>query len=453
MQTNFVSPNEIRAQFARAMSVMYSQEVPAYSTLVTMVKSINDEVLKHDDVLRQQLTNADNLARISEERHGAIRLGTEKELFNIRRLFAVMGMQPVSYYDLSVAGIPVHSTAFRPVSRADLAANPFRVFTSLLRLELVEDNALREAANAMLAKREIFTPEALQLIESFEQRGGLTAAEADAFIAAALETFRWHQNATVTTALYEQLHETHRLVADVVSFKGPHINHLTPRTLDIDLAHRQMAAHGMQAKATIEGPPRRQCPILLRQTSFKAIEEAVNFADDKGHYVAGAHTARFGEIEQRGIALTPKGRALYDQLIHQTRELASQAADLTYEAALEQVFVDFPDDYLTLHNDGLAYFEYHRAAVAIDAAVTKETLPQQLENGQVELVPITYEDFLPVSAAGIFQSNLGHESAQNFSAQGNQAVFESALGCHVLDEFALYADMSEASLNRLLLRS
>ncbi len=26
----------------------------------------------------------------------------------------------------------------------------------------------------------------------------------------------------------------------------------------------------------------------------------------------GTHTARFGEIEQRGVALTPKGRQLYD---------------------------------------------------------------------------------------------------------------------------------------------
>ena len=45
----------------------------------------------------------------------------------------------MGYYDLSVAGVPVHSTAFRPVTDAALLANPFRVFTSLLRLELVDD--------------------------------------------------------------------------------------------------------------------------------------------------------------------------------------------------------------------------------------------------------------------------------------------------------------------------
>jgi uncharacterized glyoxalase superfamily metalloenzyme YdcJ len=39
-------------------------------------------------------------------------------------------------------------------------------------------------------------------------------------------------------------------------------------------------------------------PILLRQTSFKALTEGVRFVGDDG--APGHHTARFGEIEQRG---------------------------------------------------------------------------------------------------------------------------------------------------------
>jgi uncharacterized glyoxalase superfamily metalloenzyme YdcJ len=68
---------------------------------------------------------------------------------------------------------------------------------------------------------------------------------------------------------------------------------------------------GIEPKALIEGPPRREVPILLRQTSFKALEEPVMFAGEH----RGTHSARFGEIEQRGVALTPKGRALYDRLL------------------------------------------------------------------------------------------------------------------------------------------
>ncbi|PWQ88651.1 DUF1338 domain-containing protein, partial [Enterococcus faecium] len=67
----------------------------------------------------------------------------------------------------------------------------------------------------------------------------------------------------------------------------------------------------------VEGPPTRRHPILLRQTSFKALQETVAFRDQQGR--EGSHTARFGEIEQRGAALTPKGRQLYDKLLDATR--------------------------------------------------------------------------------------------------------------------------------------
>jgi uncharacterized glyoxalase superfamily metalloenzyme YdcJ len=69
-----------------------------------------------------------------------------------------MGMQPVGYYDLTPAGVPVHSTAFRAVHEEALQVSPFRVFTSLLRLELIEDPELRAFAQSTLDKRSIFTP-------------------------------------------------------------------------------------------------------------------------------------------------------------------------------------------------------------------------------------------------------------------------------------------------------
>src|SRR5690606_25397205 len=130
-----------------------------------------------------------SLARISEERHGAIRLGTPAELAMMRRAFAVMGMFPVGYYDLSTAGVPVHSTAFRPISDESLKRNPFRVFTSLLRLDLIADEALRAEAAAVLAGRKIFTDNAVLLIEKAERDGGLGAADAEQFVRELLETF------------------------------------------------------------------------------------------------------------------------------------------------------------------------------------------------------------------------------------------------------------------------
>ncbi len=427
------------------MSDMYRAEVPQYGTLMELVSDVNGEVLA--SIGAAAAGAAGQESRIEVERHGAIRVGTPAELATIRRLFAVMGMFPVGYYDLSVAGVPVHSTAFRPRDTAGLADNPFRVFTSLLRLDLIQDAALRDAAAAVLATRSIFTPGCLALIERAEQQGGLNDEDAAQFVAEALETFRWHGKSTVDADLYWKLRKTHPLIADIVCFPGPHINHLTPRTLDIDVVQALMPERGIQPKAVVEGPPTRQCPILLRQTSFLALSEPVSFRDGGE---AGTHTARFGEIEQRGVALTAKGRKLYDELLNEVRKVITPAGDGSnadaYRKTLDDVFRAFPDDHESLRRQGLAYYRYKVGNVAADGADVEALMAA----GALVAEPITYEDFLPVSAAGIFQSNLGDENRDDLQASPNRAAFEQALGATVSDELALYAAEQQASLDAAL---
>ena len=107
-----------------------------------LVEDVNVDTLAAKPALKTELEQHGELTRLSEERHGAIRLGTAAELKTMGRLFAVMGMYPVNYYDLTVADIPVHSTAFRPLDDDALKQNPFRVFTSLLRTDLMDDACL-----------------------------------------------------------------------------------------------------------------------------------------------------------------------------------------------------------------------------------------------------------------------------------------------------------------------
>ncbi|MEO5759594.1 MAG: DUF1338 domain-containing protein, partial [Mesorhizobium sp.] len=216
----FVSSDDIRAAFSAAMSAMYRAEVPAYGTLMELVAEANASLLTTDKALRKSLEDTVALERVSQERHGAIRLGTPAELAMMRRVFAVMGMYPVGYYDLSTAGVPVHATAFRPVGAEALSRNPFRVFTSLLRIDLIADEGLRAEAQNILAERRIFTEGAEALTGLAEKQGGLRREDADRFVAEILETFRWHDRACVSVEMYHRLHQAHRLVADVVSFRG-----------------------------------------------------------------------------------------------------------------------------------------------------------------------------------------------------------------------------------------
>jgi len=376
-EQNFRHSDLLRADFSQALSDMYRKEVPAYGTLIDIVGQINAE---HEGI------------RSDGERHGAIRLGTAEELNLIGRVFAVLGLHPVGYYDLSVAGLPVHSTAFRPITEDGFNASPFRMFTSLLRLDMLPAD-LRFKAETALTSRQIFSDVGLELLEKAESDGGLNAEDGARFAQEAVAIFAWRKRAHVDLATYQALLAEHPLIADIVSFQGPHMNHLTPRVADIDAAQEMMAKEGLEIKDKIEGPPRRNVPILLRQTAFKALTESVEFKTDTGWETA-QHTARFGEIEQRGIALTPKGRALYDRCLARTD------------------FASFPDTHAELKAQELAYY-----------------------NAAGE--PLTYEDFLPVSAAGIFKSNLREtESIATQTATGSQADFETALTqmCHDLSE-------------------
>ncbi|MBN7120841.1 DUF1338 domain-containing protein [Erwinia billingiae] len=444
MESRWVSADSLRAGFASAMSAMYQQEVPQYGTLLKLVSQVNAEVLAQNPALKQQLERDNELARLSVERHGAIRVGTAAELAMLRQVFAIMGMYPVGYYDLSQAGVPVHSTAFRPVDDDALNANPFRLFTSLLRLELIDDPSLQQQAAEILAARDIFTPRCRELVSLHQQQGGLSAQQAEEFIPEVLETFRWHQQTTVDQRTYQALLEQHRLIADVVCFPGCHINHLTPRTLDIDRVQALMPDAGITPKAIIEGPPRREVPILLRQTSFKALDEAVRFRD--AHH--GTHTARFGEIEQRGIALTAKGRELYDRLL---QESETGTDNRVHQQKLGDIFQAFPDDARTLRVQQLAWFTFRlseKGRAHPEQIAGQQNIETLLDAGLISATPMIYEDFLPVSAAGIFQSNLGSETKARSQGHSSKAEFEKALGAAVQDEIALYAQRQKASLAR-----
>ena len=78
----------------------------------------------------------------------------------------------------------------------------------------------REQAAEILARRNIFTPGALQLIEQCERDGGLSEDDAWRFVVESLETFRWHNEATVSLETYHALHGAHRLVAEAEASSG-----------------------------------------------------------------------------------------------------------------------------------------------------------------------------------------------------------------------------------------
>jgi uncharacterized glyoxalase superfamily metalloenzyme YdcJ len=114
---------------------------------------------------------------------------------------------------------------------------------------------------------------------------------------------------------------------------------------------------------------------------------------------------RFGEVEARGVALTPKGRQHFD------------AAMATPDpAAVWSEY--FPASHEEMAAEGLAYYR-----------------------GGDPAKPIVYEDFLPASAAGIFRSNLDTDTQAAEAADNSDYSLDwlaGRIGHHIHDPYELY---------------
>ena len=321
-----VSSTQLRTRFAALLSSLYGSEVPAYRTLVEVSQEVTQRVVAREGAEAERLGSID---RVTAERHGAIRVGTPRELAQVARVFGALGMSPCGFYDLrdaAPAPIPVVSTAFRPLDRAELAANPFRVFTSMLVPEdrRFFDADLEDRLRNFLAARELFPPELLALADVAIEHGELSASDATRSLGLAVSSFALSAD-PVDRAWYGELERISGVAADIGGVTTTHVNHLTPRVLDLDDLYQSMQARGIEMIDEIQGPPRWDGPdVLLRQTSFRALSEPRAFKEPDGTITRGSLRVRFGEVEARGIALTPAGRDRFDELVAAVdRRLAS----------------------------------------------------------------------------------------------------------------------------------
>jgi uncharacterized glyoxalase superfamily metalloenzyme YdcJ len=459
---SFLELWQLRAEFARRLSTMYGDEVPAYNTLVEVSTEVNEDFVKRKGAEAERLGS---ISRVTAERHGAIRVGSAKEMAQVGRVFAGFGMHPVGFYDLrdaSKSSVPVVSTAFRPVDRDELAKNPFRVFTSMLAAEDPRffTKELQDQLRAFMSARTLFPEELLELADKAAANAGLDETDGTRLLDLATAAFKLSDD-PVDHAWYKKLEAVSAVASDIGGVTSTHINHLTPRVLDIDDLYARMQARGITMIDEIQGPPRWDGPdILLRQTSFRALSEDRIFRFEDGTVGPGELRVRFGEVEQRGIALTPAGRDLYDRMVAETdRRLAAGEGNGVRVDVARQVWEEnLPRTEKELALKKLAYFTY----VVDDEALNSNyggslqgrsvSLDVLIESGVAVPEPIVYEDFLPRSAAGIFQSNLTDEGTRDDAQAGTDfdiSTMSQIIGQAVADPNVLYQRQQDDSVRAL----
>jgi len=513
------------------LSSMFGQEVPLYDKSLIVNHECNSTVCK---LLGQlfcgfQLSSAE-LDHASGERHGAIRIGTAREYRLVARYFAAFSMLPHNYYDMTNVGArsqPVVATAFR--SSIDPA---HRIFCSLLLTDHFDD-ATKARVDALLATRQVFSEQAIELLAKEDRDGGLSSTDADALIREGTERiFRWTGKAR-DYQLYQSLCAAgFKIAADIACFESHHLNHLTPNTLWMDLYtaamkfclgdwsedafrvraalaltrlqrsadrdhmrlhFRQLPFEAIESfpvgrpsptaigelveqltkrlqhpdlvlreldhsgfKDVTEGPS-EDTPVLLRQDSYRALTEPVAFRDSDGTVTNAEHSARFGEIEQRFYATTPTGRALYDSCLAAAEVDRERHPDLAesdldaYEVMYAKHFAAFPKTLRELLRQRLVYGDFAPASkgIAEKSRIDTTDLWQLIDAGYVRYEGLRYEDFLPVSAAAIFASNLNESGTRTTAAVRpvyTQAMLETVMDQRIIEADALYRAMEARSL-------
>jgi len=272
-----------------------------------------------------------------------------------------------------------------------------------------------------------------------------------------------NRQVTVADRDHLRLHFKHLTNAQIDTFRSGRatakdivalVEKLTRRLQKADLNLSRLEHAGF--KDYTEGPS-GDTPVLLRQDAYKALSEPVTFRNADGTVTDTVHTARFGEIEQRFYATTPKGRQLYDRCLVAAEVVKNDNPGLAkrdfaaYETLYAQPFAPFPKTLPGLLQQQLAYARYFvtEPGIAAKANIAGTDINELVRLGYVDYAGLRYEDFLPVSAAGIFASNLNQYGTKSTAEQKpvyHKVTLEEILGRKIVDSDVTYAGVQAESL-------
>jgi uncharacterized glyoxalase superfamily metalloenzyme YdcJ len=435
-----ISPSALRREIVHRILANFENTMPIYGEMMGVAKTINTQA------------GEDEAKRLGKIMHAAIRCASPVELKMIRRIFALLACQPVNYYDLREK-VSVQSTAFRPVSKAEIELNGFRIFCSMLSIDCIDD-ANRPFVESIIERRNVFPQRLIELVDRGEVDSGFEKENADEFIFLCVSLFVRPETALVSFAEHEKLQGISKVAAQVLVTNSLAFNHLTPSVASVPAAHQQMQARGIQTIPVWQGPVGKD--VILRQTSCLAPPIKIKFPLPGGQAEEHPYQETFVEFEERLQALTPTGRQEFEKLFERGKQNLTLSesdagyADHYYET-MSSALAGFPSDNLTLWQDGLAYFTFESELDSLPGNPASIDFDQLIQAGTVCLIPQQYEDFFGPAATNIFNSNIGLEGVSNVgvATEDSKQVFESFLGAEVVNMYDYYERIQAESRQSL----
>lgn len=435
MTQNLVAPSWIRTEVVLRILAEFERTMPIYRDMMSVAREINN---------RAGESEAKRLGKIM---HAAIRCASNEELRSIVDVFALMGNQPVNYYDLRER-VSVESTAFRPTTPEDIQENGFRVFCSRLSMDCipVED---RPFVEEIVARRQVFSDEFLALIETGKEQGGFDQSQAERFVEFCVRVFCRPEEALISFDEYQKLRDINKVACQILISNALAFNHLTPSVSSVPEAHEEMLAQGIKTIPVWQGPVGQD--VVLRQTSCLAPAITLKFPNGDGTFVEAEYQETFVEFEERLQAPTSKGRELFEDMFDQGKralELSEGEEGYAehYYQVMRSALADYPAEPLELWKQGLAYFTFELSS-DVESAGPDEGFDELVTRGIVELIPQQYEDFFGPAATNIFNSNIGLEGVSNVGVAkpDSQKSYEAGMGREVVNMYDYYDAIQEKS--------
>ncbi|KAF4123287.1 DUF1338 [Geosmithia morbida] len=185
------------------------------------------------------------------------------------------------------------------------------------------------------------------------------------------------------------------------------------RTLAMDLLSRRPAlGQNRGPPATLLSHPAASDELPL------AVEEAIKFLPS-GVVAARARLAPHPvrQDQRAGRGRHTRRQELYDELLDEVMVTTNYSPDTLSAQKMDATMAE-GEEWKLLGSDGSGMIH----------------LEKLVEDGMLEALPITYEDFLPLSVAGILQSNLGQSSEdQGVEVTPDVHGMEEALGTKLDD--------------------